>query len=662
MSVSSLNSNGVNFGGLVSGIDPQKIIDGLTSIQTKRIARFTKQQTQLQQKVDTLNSLQTKLVDVQLNANKLARSAGGAFDGRKASSSDDTALTATAGSAAVPGVYNITVNSLARADQRASAGFADPNTRLKTGTLTIQTGTDEAKTITLDDRNNTLQGLADAINSAGSGVRAAVINDGSATPFRLLLTSQKTGVANAINLTNDLTGGTGAAIDPTATTIQAASDAQVAIGSGPGAITVSNSTNQISSLIPGVSFNLNKADTTKPITLTVTNDTSSATTAVKDFVTSFNSVIDFISERDQYDSEKKTTGVLQGNRDVVNFQNDLSNALSAAIPGLSRNANRLSNVGIAFDASGKLTLDETQLNRALSGTEGISQDDLKKLFGLTGSSDSTGVQFQIATSKTQPSGLNPYRVEVTSPATRGSALATNTLANSIIIDNTNNALLVKLNGITSSSITLDSGTFTQSSLVNLLQQKINTNSALNGNLASIELDGGKLRFSSQQFGTGSQVGFAGGSALATLGFLGGQTGTGTNVAGYFVVNGQNETATGSGQRLTGSSGNSNTDGLQVLSTLNAAGNANVNVSQGLAGRVNEVLAKYLDAGTGRFTESTAEIRKNINDIQSTIDKQNAKVTEQTDKLTLQFAQMETAISKLRNQGSQLASLSSVRTN
>ncbi len=662
MSVSSLNSNGVNFGGLVSGIDPQKIIDGLTSIQTQRIARFTTQQAQLQQKVDTLGSLQTKLVDVQLNANKLARSAGGAFDGRKATSSDDTSLTATAGSAAVPGVYNITVNSLARADQRASAGFADPNTRLQTGTLTIQTGTDEAKTITLDDRNNTLQGLADAINNAGSGVRAAVINDGSATPYRLLLTSQKTGVANAINITNNLTGGTGATIDPTATTIQAASDAEVAIGSGPGAITVSNSTNQISSLIPGVSFNLNQADPTKAITLSVTNDTSAATTAVKDFVDSFNSVIDFISERDQYDSEKKTTGILQGNRDVVNLQNDLSNALSSAIPGLSKNANRLSNVGIAFDASGKLTLDETQLNRALSGTEGITQDDLKKLFGLTGSSDSTGVQFQIGTSKTQPSGLNSYRVEVTSPATRGSALATNALANSIVIDNTNNALLVKLNGVSSSSITLDSGTYTQSSLVSLLQQKINTNSALNGNLSSIELDGGKLRISSQQFGSGSLVSFAGGSALASLGFLGSETETGTNVAGYFVVNGQNETATGSGQRLTGSSGNANTDGLQVLSTLNAAGSANVSVSQGLAGRVNEVLAKYLDAGTGRFTESTAEIRNNINDIQSTIDKQNAKITEQTDKLTLQFAQMETAISKLRNQGTQIASLSSVSTN
>ena len=37
-------------------------------------------------------------------------------------------------------------------------------------------------TVTIDSSNNTLQGLATALNASGGDVRAAVINDGSATP------------------------------------------------------------------------------------------------------------------------------------------------------------------------------------------------------------------------------------------------------------------------------------------------------------------------------------------------------------------------------------------------------------------------------------------------------------------------------------------------
>ena len=64
-----------------------------------------------------------------------------------------------------------------------------------------------------------------------------------------MLTSNSDGADNTIAITNNLTAGRGSDIDPAATTVQAAADAQVKIGSGPGAMTVSSATNQLTGLI-----------------------------------------------------------------------------------------------------------------------------------------------------------------------------------------------------------------------------------------------------------------------------------------------------------------------------------------------------------------------------------------------------------------------------
>ena len=303
MAVGGVNSNGLNFAGLSTGIDTTKVIDGLTKINQSRIDTLTARQTDIATKQTVFVALQSKLFDLQSKAGSLAKAAGGAFDARKATSSDPTAVTTAAGTAASPGTYSLTVTNLAQAQQVASQGFADPNAQIKQGTISIQVGTGTATTVTVDGRNNTLQGLADSINAAGGDVRASVINDGSATPYRLMLSSTKTGAANAITVTNNLTTGTGADVDPTNKVVQAASDATVKLGSGPGAITVNSATNQVNGLIPGVSLNLLKADATKPVTLTVTNDTDGVTKAVQDFVDSYNAAVGFINDQSTFDTK-----------------------------------------------------------------------------------------------------------------------------------------------------------------------------------------------------------------------------------------------------------------------------------------------------------------------------------------------------------------------
>ncbi|MCU0704406.1 MAG: flagellar filament capping protein FliD [Fimbriiglobus sp.] len=655
--MSASNTNGLGFAGLATGIDTAKLVEGLTRINQRRIDALTERKTAITTRQTAFATLQGKLFDLQFKTNALARSAGSAFDGRIATTSDDTAVTAVAGTAAVPGTYSLTVNSLANAAQVASGGFADPNATLKTGTLSIQVGSGAATTVTLDSRNNTLQGLADAVNAAGGEVRASIINDGSSAPYRLLLTSAKTGAANAITVTNNLTDGTGADIDPTARVVQAATDASVTVGGGAGALTVTSSTNQMNKLIPGVSLTLQRADPAKPVNLTVANDTAGTVKAVKEFVDTFNDIRDFLAEQTKFDPETRAAGVLQGNRDAAAVGDELSAALTATVPGLNPNVNRLSAVGLSLNEKGKLTFDQSKLTAVLNGQGGVTPADVKKLFAVSGSSDSPGVEFVLGTPRTKPSGSTPFQVNVTSPATRAVVVSSGPPAPSVIISPPNNALQLRVNGLLSGGVTLNPGTYTPESLVQMLQQRINATPALDGNSVSVGLDsGGRIQIASQQFGGSSSVELVDGTALTALGFTAGQRSVGTNVAGNFVVNGVTEAATGSGQVLSGRSGNANTDGLQVRAALPAPGSANLTVGLGLAGRVNAVLNKYLDANTGRLKAVTDTFRQQTADIDKTITRQNDFLRSKTADLEAQFAAMEAAVNQLKGVQGQLASL------
>ncbi len=87
-------------------------------------------------------------------------------------------------------------------------------------------------------------GVAAAINAAGLGVRAAVVNTDNGSVLQL--TSTSTGLAGAFAV-NGLTG--------VPQTLVAAQDAQISVGDpANGGYTISSSTNTFTNAIPGVTF------------------------------------------------------------------------------------------------------------------------------------------------------------------------------------------------------------------------------------------------------------------------------------------------------------------------------------------------------------------------------------------------------------------------
>lgn len=233
-------SSNISFTGLASGLNTNALISNLLRFNQQRInllnqtvQKDTTQQTAFQ-------GIQSRLQTLQSDASQLALPQGSIFDNKTVTSSNTDLVTAAAGSGAQAGVTSLRVLSLAQADQLASQGFEDPGTLITQGTFQIQAGSKSA-TLTIDSTNNTLSGLASAINSAGIGVSATIVNTGSTDPrtqpYRLMLTSGSTGTANAIQITSNLAAGGGGAVQPNFTTTEIGPAVTNAGFSGTSAVT-----------------------------------------------------------------------------------------------------------------------------------------------------------------------------------------------------------------------------------------------------------------------------------------------------------------------------------------------------------------------------------------------------------------------------------------
>ncbi len=198
---------GINFTGVSSGIDSQSIIQQLTKFNQQHIDTLKARADDATKRQTAFKQVEAKLLSLQTTASQLSSGRNGVFQSKSVASSDETLLRAAAGTGAASGTYSLRVISLARNAQVASQGFAAATSTITTGDFTIGTAAGNSATITIDGTNNTLQGLVQAINNADVGVTATVMSDGSdarTQPYRLVLSSDQAGTANAIMITNNL--------------------------------------------------------------------------------------------------------------------------------------------------------------------------------------------------------------------------------------------------------------------------------------------------------------------------------------------------------------------------------------------------------------------------------------------------------------------------
>ncbi|MBW3539933.1 MAG: flagellar filament capping protein FliD [Planctomycetes bacterium] len=637
----------LSFTGLLSGLDTNNLVSELLRFNQRRVDLLELRKAEAELDLALFDEIETRARSLQSSVGQLSSSINSVFAARSATSSDEAILTVAAGTGAQPGSTTFRVNQQARANQEASQGFADASSQIQRGTFQISAGGGTA-TIAIDNTNDTLQGLAQAINSSGVGVSASVVNTGvGTTPFRLLLTSNQTGTAGAISITNNLTDGSQpGSVQPLFSTVQAAENSQLQIGSGAGAIVIENSSNQVQGVIPGVTLNIVGADPGRDVTVTVGNNTSAAAEAVKNFVEDFNDLQTFIDENSAFDAEKQQGGPLLGDRNAINIQESLRRIVTSANPLLPSTANRLSILGVTVNSQGLLDLDEARLNNVLNGNvPGVTFQDVQRALGFGATSNNPGVEFIVGGSRTRE-GL--VQVDITQAAERATIAATNNLAASTVINAANNEFTVTVNGRASSTVALTPGTYTQQQLAQELETRINADSTLTGRSVSVSLNGSRLVITSDRFGFDSEVASLTGTAAGSLGFTGAENDRGRDVVGRFVVGGQTETAIGRGQALVGDPSNANTADLRVLVTLGpsqvvAGPEAELTVTRGIGSQLQETLGRFLDPIDGRFRSIDDGIETRIEQFDDSIKREERRLDDREAALLRQFAAVEQLI-------------------
>lgn len=361
-----------------SQIDVASLTSQLVAAEREPLdAAITRETTRVTTQISALGTLMGALSTFRSSLSSLKTT--DVFGTRNATSGDEKIFTASATSKAVSGTYNVEVEKLAKAQQISSDEFAGGSTQVVgTGTMTLSLG-GSSFNVTIDSTNSTLAGIRDAINGAtnNTGVRATLINasDGA----HLVLTSNKTGAASNIEVSQ--TGGDGglAQLEYSAgspanyTELAPAQDAKVKIG-GYGA---TSSTNTIEGAIDGVTLNLTdvtEEDTT--VSLTVGYDTTAVTSRIKTFVSAYNTLRTQITKLSGYDATTETAGAMLGDSLLSSIDAQLRRTLSTAVAE-GGNYQTLASLGITTQTDGTLAVDDTKLTKALS----TDFDGVSKLFG-----------------------------------------------------------------------------------------------------------------------------------------------------------------------------------------------------------------------------------------------------------------------------------------
>ncbi len=341
----------------------------------------------------TLSSLQSalsSLSDVQSLAQfSVATSPGGAVS---ASVTND----------ATPGTYNLSNIQLAQPQSLISSGFTSASSNLGAGSIAIQTGSGPAVTINVPSGQDTLTGIAKAINQADAGVQATVVYDGSS--YHLSLTGATTGTAGAFTVTGSggLTGFSYGSGSSEMSELQAATDASFSLNGIP----ITSGSNTVAGIVPGLTLNLTASGSA---TVTVNQDVSALDQAADGLVSALNNVLQTINQYSSY-SPSSGAGPLLGDVGLQVLRSNLLNGISSPASGIAPDSaySSLSAVGFTINSDGTVTLNDQTF-------ESAAQSNYAAVAGLLGGSvvaDNTNVAVQ-AIGGAQPGA---YPIDITANA------------------------------------------------------------------------------------------------------------------------------------------------------------------------------------------------------------------------------------------------------
>jgi flagellar hook-associated protein 2 len=343
--------------GLISGMDTTALITQLLQAEAGPQTALKSRLSATQTAASAYRTVNTTFAAIRAAAEGMLKA--DAWTPVKVTTSS-TSVAASASTGATPGSLTFSVEKLAAAHavvNRNAGSWTSATAAYGSTSVEIfdKAGVSKGPAISLAP-GATLADAAAAINSSSYGLTAGVVEI-SPTEFALQLTSKTTGAASEFSVTGAGTFGV---------TMQAQS-AELKIGTGPAAYSVTSATNTFASVMPGASLTVSSAAPGVGVSVTVASNPDAVATQVQTLVDAVNSALSTV--KTYTNNSKGSTAALKGDYAVTQLSGRLLDAVSFAIGSDGSPAK----VGFELTKDGKITFDKATFLSALKDDPTVAQ-------------------------------------------------------------------------------------------------------------------------------------------------------------------------------------------------------------------------------------------------------------------------------------------------
>lgn len=212
--------------------------------------------------------------------------------------------------------------------------------------------------------SDTAREVLDKLVGLNLPISVSIINDGtSLNPYRFSFLARSSGIAS--RFTVEKSGSL--ALD---FQLQQAGENGIMLFGNPDYPNVpfltQTSNNIVNDIVPGLSLTM-KAETSTPVTISVSRDINAVVSQIKKLTDDFNSLIDKINKLTISDPETGEKGPLADEFQIKTIKNSIARVFQAPVVGIPvSNINVAKEIGIGFLDNGKILLDTSKLQTALA--------------------------------------------------------------------------------------------------------------------------------------------------------------------------------------------------------------------------------------------------------------------------------------------------------
>lgn len=359
----------------------EDIVQQLVQLESQKKVQFQTTVRDQNRVNSDLGKISSRITTLENMINEYSLSTNNTFTPVKSTSSDDTVVNITSASNLDdPDEFSLTVSRLATRDNLLSASYTATGNNLDSnGSVDITVdGTTHTISITPtsgDSNTTVLTSLKTSIETAFGDTLQVNVFDLDSTNVQLSVRSSETGEAKRVQIAN--TSGSLATVFDNATRPVATNELDAAFTMN--GVSFQRSSNTVSDTISGLTFELKDISATA-VTLKLERDTTTARNNFDDFVKAYNDLNSDIRSKTFINGETGARGPLRELRSI----RELSSQLRQLVIGdaTSGTITNLSELGISFDNSGKMTLEDSD---ALETILANTPDDLNTFFSTSSS-------------------------------------------------------------------------------------------------------------------------------------------------------------------------------------------------------------------------------------------------------------------------------------